>query len=266
MTRSSKPTALITGASAGLGAEFALQLAQEGYDLALTARRINRLEELASTLQQQYSIQVLVQPADLSTTEGVADIEMWISKIPTLEMLVNNAGYGIRGSFAADPVEKSLAMIQVHVMAAVRLTHAALPAMLRRHKGAIINVSSMAAFFPIRNVIYSSTKAFLVNFSKSLQSELWGSGVKVQALIPGYVHTEFHDTEEFHGYSKSKIPKLFWLEAPDVVSRSLKDLKENRMECIPGWQYRAAAHLVRLPLTANLAQNYVRYLYVKGRK
>ena len=258
-----KRTAFITGASAGLGAEFARQLAQEGFNLALTARRIGRLESLAAKLRQQYSIDVQVQPADLSIDTELSMVEKWITTIPSLEMLVNNAGYGIRGSFATDPIEKQLTMIQVHILAAVRLSHAVLPTMLLRKKGAIINVASMAALFPIRNVMYSSTKAFLVNFSKSLQSELWGTGIRIQALLPGYVHTEFHDTNEFYGYNKSKIPDFFWLKAPDVVAHSLQNLNKDIVECIPGWQYRAAAHLVRFPPTASLALAYVRRLHSK---
>jgi len=258
-----QPTALITGASAGLGAEFARQLAEKGYHLALTARRLDRLEALASELQQQYNIQAQVLAADLAVESGVARIESWIAELSSLDMLVNNAGYGLRGSFAASPVEKQLTMIQIHVLAAVRLAHAALQSMLRLKHGAIINVASMAAFVPIRNTMYTSTKAFLVNFSKSLQSELWGSGIKVQALVPGYVHTEFHDTPEFAGYNKSKIPDFFWLDAPEVVSRSLHDLEKGKVECIPGWQYQAAASLLRFPLTSSLAQAYVRRLHTR---
>ena len=266
MTSQKDVTALITGASAGLGAEFARQLAQKGYNLALTSRRSDRLESLATELIHKYKIQAQVLPADLSVEEGISKVTEWIPNIQPVEILVNNAGYGIRGKFAMDPIEKSVNMLQVHVYAAVRLTHAALPGMLNRQSGSIINVSSMAALFPIRNVMYSSTKVFLVNFSKALQSELWGSGVKVQVLMPGYVHTEFHDTAEFSGYKKSSIPKIFWLEVPAVVAKSLADLEKESVECIPGWQYRTAARLVRLPLTATLATRYVRSLYKNRRK
>ena len=266
MNHPSLPTALITGSSAGLGAEFARQLAQKKYNLALTARREDRLASFADELRRTYGVHVQVLAADLSTEKGVASIEQWIPTLPALGMLVNNAGYGIRGRFSNDPVEKQLAMIHVHILAAVRLSRAVLPGMLSTQHGAIINVASMAALFPIRNVTYSSTKAFIVNFSKSLQSELWGSGIKIQVLVPGYVHTEFHDTDEFIGYQKSSIPKLFWLEAPAVIRQSLRDLEEGKLECIPSWQYKTAAYLVRAPFTAALANKFVHYLYSKRGK
>jgi uncharacterized protein len=266
MGSSPRPTALITGASAGLGAEFARQLAPKGYDLALTARRGDRLELLANELSQHHGIQIQIRPADLSIEEGVKSIEDWIQDFSSLEILINNAGYGTRSRFSADPVEKQMDMIHVHVLATVRLTRAALPGMLARQRGAIINVSSMAALFPIRNVMYSSTKAFLVNFSKSLQSELWGSGIKIQALMPGYIHTEFHDTQELSSFKKKSIPGLLWLNAKDVVARSLGDLKNNEVECIPGWQYQAAAFFVRTPLTTAIALGIVRHLYSRRSK
>jgi uncharacterized protein len=259
-------TALITGASAGLGAEFARQLAAQGYSLALTARRADRLQALAAELQQAYGVSVQVLPADLASQAGVAAVETWIAGMEDLELLVNNAGYGLRGGFVRNPVEKELDMLQVHVVAAIRLAKAALAGMLQRNRGGIINVSSMAAFFPIRNTTYTSTKAYLVNFSEGLQSELWGTNIKVQALCSGFVHTEFHSTPEMTGFNPKNIPNLFWLNAPAVVADSLRNLAKGGVVCIPGWQYRAAALLLRSPLTSGLARRFVRFLYSRKHK
>ena len=258
-------TAFITGASAGLGAEFARQLASRGYALALTARRQERLEALADALRLAHNTQVSVLAADLATDQGVSAAEQALSSLPDLALLVNNAGYGIRGGFIKNPVEKELTMVQVHITAAVRLARAALPGMLLRNQGAIINVSSIAAFFPLRNTTYSATKAYLVNFSQGLQSELWGKHIRVQALCPGYVHTEFHSTPEMAGFRESSIPSLFWLNAPDVVASSLISLERGGGVCIPGWQYRLAAYFLRAPLTSALAQRFVRFLYSRRR-
>ena len=261
----SKGTAFITGASAGLGAEFARQLAGRGYHLALSARRQERLEALAAEIHQAHGVQVSVLAADLSTEPGLSAAEQAVASLPDLALLVNNAGYGIRGGFLHNPVEKELAMLQVHVIAAMRLAKAVLPGMLQRNQGAIINVSSVAAFFPLRNTTYSATKAYLVNFSQGLQSELWGRHIRVQALCPGYVHTEFHSTPEMEGFRESSIPRLFWLNPPDVVAESLKSLEKGGSVCIPGWQYRMAAYFLRAPLTSALAQRFVRSMYSRRR-
>ncbi len=245
-------TALITGASAGLGAEFAVQLAQQGYDLLLAARRLDRLQTLADSIQHRKPVRIEVLSADLATDEGIQSVEQKIRACTNLSLLVNNAGFGLRGRFSTQPVEKHLAMIQVHVIASVRLTHAALPGMLSRQKGGIINVASMAAFLPLRNSTYSSTKAYLVNFSEALESELGRKGIHAQALCPGFTYTEFHDTQELKGFPRSRLPRWLWLDADMVVRSSLNALGSGQVICIPGWQYKLVYLLTRGLITSTL--------------
>ena len=239
-------TALITGASAGLGAEFARQLAAQGYHLILTARRKERLEALAAQLSQQYGVRAEVLAADLADPDGVQAVVDTIRAVPDLELLVNNAGFGLRDYFSAGGLQKHLDMIQVHVLAVMHLTHAALPGMRQRGRGGVINVSSMAAFIPARNTTYSATKAYLVNFSQALQNELKGSGVRIQALCPGFTHTEFHETAELKDkFRRSKIPAILWLRAEKVVSDSLADLRRGKVVCVPGWVYNLLLLIMR---------------------
>ena len=214
-------TAVITGASAGLGVEYARQLASRGYDLLITARRIERLQALATELTARYPIKVQVLQADLADEQGIQQTEQAISELNNLTMLVNNAGFGIDGGFADAPLEKHLSMIQVHITASVRLARAAIDRMLPNQRGAIINVASMAAFLPIRNSTYSATKAYLVNFSEALEYEVGPRGVHAQALCPGFTYTEFHETPELKRFRRSAIPGWLWLKADHVVSDSL---------------------------------------------
>jgi short-subunit dehydrogenase len=238
-------TALITGASSGLGAEFARQLAARGYHLIITARRQPRLVELAQQLESQHPITVQTLVADLAHPAGLEAVAEHIRSLPALDLLVNNAGFGTKGSFPQVDPRKHAAMLQVHITASVLLTHAALPGMIARHQGCIINVSSMAGLIPIRSVLYGTTKAFLVNFSEALQAELRGTGVKVQALCPGFTYTEFHDTPEYTGFNRRKIPRILWLTSPQVVRTSLDHMNRRAVVCIPGFQYKIIGVLVR---------------------
>lgn len=239
-------TALITGASAGLGAEFARQLAAAGTDLVLVARRMDRLETLARDLRSKHGIAVEAVPADLATEEGLAAVENRIAAIPTLDLLVNNAGFGGKGGFVRGEASDHMAMIQVHVGAVVRLTRAALPGMLARGLGAVINLASVAAFSPFSGAMYSGTKAFLVMFSENLQAELKDKGVFLQALCPGMTHTEFH---EVAAIDKAIVPKPFWMTAKEVVRISLRRIGRGTL-CVPGWKNKIVAFLMRCPATA----------------
>ncbi len=243
--------ALITGASSGLGAVFARQLAAQGYDLVLVARREERLAALAAELQQHYPISVEILAADLARSADVERVESRVAEIEGLDVLVNNAGFGTTGRFAEIDLAKSMDMIEVHVTASARLCRAALPGMLARRRGALINVSSVAAFTPLPgNANYAATKAYLLTFSKALHAELRGTGVKVQALCPGFTHTGFHDTAEFEGFKRSQIPGILWMTAEDVVATSLKSLKRNQAVCIPGLKYRLLVAAASSPLMA----------------
>lgn len=245
-------TALITGASAGLGAEFARQLGAQGYDLILSARREARLQALAEGLQAQYPITVNILVVDLSQAAEIEQVAQAIQALPALELLVNNAGFGTNGSFDSVDPAKHEAMLQVHVNAPVLLCRAALPGMLARKHGFIINVASMAGLLPLRSVLYGSTKAFLITFSQTLEDSLIGSGVHIQALCPGFTITEFHETSEYEHYDRRRIPKLFWLSAEEVVRVSLADLHRRKVICIPGWLYRIAGGLARNSITYGL--------------
>jgi len=246
-------TALITGASSGIGAEFARQLAAQHYDLILVARREERLRALAAELARAHSIRVEVLVADLSNLADIERVAARIAELETLELLINSAGFGVPGRFAEAEAAKQVAMLEVHVVASTRLSRAALPGMIARGRGLIINVSSLAAFFPMPgSVTYCSTKAYLNTFSKALQAELRGTGVQVQALCPGFTYTEFHDTPEFANFSRSMIPKPFWMKAETVVAASLEAARRGRVICIPGFQYRLIALLARSGLASSL--------------
>jgi short-subunit dehydrogenase len=245
--------ALITGASAGLGAEYARQLAGRGYDLLLVARRADRLEALAAEVAATYNVRAEVLAADLTTDEGVRRVEARMAEIDNLEVLVNNAGFGTTGRLVKTDPSRQEDMVYLHVMAAMRLAQAALGGMVQRRRGAIINVASVAAFTPLPgNVNYHASKAYLVAFARGLQSELDGSGVYVQALCPGYTHTEFHSTEDFQRFKKESTPPFVWLQAADVVRDSLNDLGSGRVVVVPGVLYKGLVAVLRTPLLSGL--------------
>ncbi len=235
MSNQPRGTALITGASSGIGASFARQLASQGYDLILVARRLDRLQTLADELKQRFSVCVEPLCADLSDPADMSRLESRIAEHDDLTLLVNNAGFGTVGSFVEVPIARHTEMIQVHVMATTRLCYAALPGFIQRGRGAIINVSSTAAFLPTHTT-YSSTKSYLIFFSEALQRELEGTRIRVQALCPGLTHTEFHDRPEFKSPRSliQSAPKFMWMSADDVVATSLRALHRGPVICIPG--------------------------------
>lgn len=242
-------TAVVTGASSGIGAAFARLLAARGYDLVLVARRRAKLDALATELAQAHGIAAEALSADLVQPEGVERVEQRIRETPRLEMLVNNAGFGTMGHFADVDLGRHLDMIHVHVTAGVRLTHAALPGMIGRKRGDIINVSSGSAYLAMPNAVtYCSTKMYLITFAEALAKELQGTGVRVQALCPGFTYTEFHDTAEFRDFKRSDIAKGLWMTAEDVARRSLAALDSNRPVFIPGRKNRLLIGLSRSAL------------------
>jgi short-subunit dehydrogenase len=242
-------SALITGASSGIGAAFARQLAQPGTCLVLVARRIDRLQSLAAELEQT-GAQVECLPADLATEPGIQAVAQKISAEPALDLLINNAGFGLHGSFAGVPVQAQAEMLRVHAEAPLRLTHAALQSMLARKSGAIINVSSIGAWRRSgRSVMYSATKSYLSMFSEALHKNLRGTGVKVQALCPGYTHTEFHAANESMLKNKPpNLPAFLWLDARRLAAISIKALDRDQCLVIPGLIYNLAVFFGRLGL------------------
>ncbi len=240
--------AVVTGASGGLGGEFARQLAAGGYNLILSGRREERLQALAAELRQHYGIQVAVKPADLAKIDEVRWLEDELRKMDHIDLLINNAGFGLTGHFWQVDIDAQTSMLQVHDLASMRLTHAVLPGMVARRAGGVVQVSSLAAFLRRRNsVMYSATKSFLVAFSQALIDDLKGTGVRIQVLCPGFIVTEFHDPQEMQSFDRERIPRLLRLRAQDVVRESLTGIQQGSGMVIPGFWYRVSTLLLRLP-------------------
>ena len=234
--------ALVTGASTGLGAVFATALACQQYDLTIVARNRERLEALAERLRQNHGIAVEVVVADLTQGAALRTVEERVAQDQALELLVNNAGFGTTGPFATLDPDREEAEILLNVMALVRLTRAALPGMIARDRGAIINVSSMAAFVPgPYDATYGATKAFVNSFTEALHEELRGTRVRVQALCPGFTHTEF---QQRAGIDVSAIPAYVWMTPEAVVEASLAALRRGQIVCVPGLMNRLLALLI----------------------
>jgi short-subunit dehydrogenase len=235
-------SSLVTGASSGIGAAFAEALAREQYDLVLVARRAERLEDLAKRLGEARGVDVEVLPADLTDAAGIARVVECIEKRAP-DLLVNNAGRGTFGIFADLDPERELDEIELNVSVLVRLTRAALPGMLERGHGDIINVSSLAGFQPMPfNATYGGTKAFVNSFTEALHEELRDTGVRVQVLCPGFTRTEFQETA---GVESSVVPAFAWMEAEQVVEASLRALERGDLICVPGATNRVLATLQR---------------------
>ncbi len=228
----SRPVALVTGASAGIGREFAEQLADRGYDLVLVARRPDKLEEVADEVARRGGA-AEVLAADLVTPEGLAAVEARLgdAELP-VDLLVNNAGFGTYGRFSELDRATEDREVRLNVLAVVRLTHAALGPMLARGSGGVINVSSLAGYQPTpRSAVYGSTKAFVTNFSQSLHQELSGTGVNVMALCPGFTRTEF---QEVAGLDRDQVPSFLWMDPGPVVRSALEAFGRGRAVSVPG--------------------------------
>lgn len=239
------PTALVTGATAGIGEAFARRLAADGLDLVLVARDGERLERRAAELRDTYRVSVEVLPADLATDEGLAVAEERVRR--GVALLVNNAGFGQRGKFLDVPLEDELTMLRVHCEAVLRLTYAALPHMIEQGRGGIVNVASVAAFFS--RGTYGASKAWVVSFSHGVATDVAGKGVRVMALCPGYTRTEFHQRA---GMDVSAIPEMLWLDKDQVVEAAMRDLRRGVQVSVPSPQYKAVVGVGRL-LPRNLS-------------
>jgi short-subunit dehydrogenase len=240
--KTSGTTALITGASAGLGAEFARQLAARGTNLVLVARNRARLEEAAAGLERRYGITAEVLPADLTDDAGV---EAVVARLADPErpvgILVNIAGIGLLHNFEDNRISEEKKHLKLHGETAMVLTHAALKGMLERRSGRIINVASIAAFLP--RGTYSAAKAWLVSFSRWANLAYRRQGIKVTAVCPGFTHTEFHDRM---GMDKSVAPSWAWLHADRVVREGLADNERGRPVSIPSKRYKLVAAVARV--------------------
>ena len=238
-------TALVTGASSGIGLAFAEQLAARGTNLVLVARRADRLERLADDLRAAHDCAVECIVADLTVPDELAAVEQRLAEgRPTIDLLVNNAGFGTQGAFVSLPLETEERMIKLHVLAPVRLTRAALPPMLEQSHGAVLNVSSIAGLQPLPyNATYAATKSCLTTFSLSVHEEVRGQGVQVMALMPGFTHTEFH---ERGGVEKTGESLRIWKSADSVVTAALRDLDRRWATSVPGFGYRIFALATRV--------------------
>jgi short-subunit dehydrogenase len=251
--------ALITGASSGMGAAFARRLAALKFDLVLVARREDRLRILSGELEKTYGVKVEIVPADLAAETGIARVEDFLRSRPDIVLLVNNAGFGAGGFYHLTDVRRQTAMIRVHVEAVARLTRAALPAMVERNAGGIVNVSSGAAFTAVpKSAMYGSTKAWMVWFSRALAEERRKSEVRIQALCPGFTETEFHDALVDEKFDKKAIPSFLWMSADKVVDVSLRKLRGRRTIVIPGFWNRVIHLIVSTPGTGFLTRLYSR--------
>lgn len=240
-----RPSGLVTGATAGIGREFARRLAERGHDLILVARDAGRLERLAAELRVRHGIEVEPLPADLSREDEVERVAARVRSDPPLAILVNNAGFGVKGTVAETDPGAQTAMLHLHTLAPMRLSQAVLPGMLARRIGAIVNVSSVAAFiYTPGNANYSATKAYLTVFSEGLAGEVASAGVQVQALCPGFTRTEFHDRMGLEAAELARRP--FWLSPEFVVDASLRSLdRRGPVVCIPDWRYKLLVSLIR---------------------
>ena len=234
-------TALVTGATAGIGESFTRLLAEKGFDLVLVARDNKRLQERAKALSKKYKIEVEVLQADLSVPAQLAKVEKRLSSAKKpIEVLINNAGFGIKDSFLSSNIADEKRLIDVLAKTPMQLMHAVLPQMLDRNSGMIINVSSVASF--IAGGTYSAAKSYLTVHTESLHTELSKTNIKISALCPGFTRTEFHQRGKM---KMSGLPNFMWLEADRVVSESWRAAMAGKAICIPGWQYKILSTIAR---------------------
>ena len=233
-----KKWALITGASVGIGDCFARLLASEGYNLIINARSKDKLEERADYLRKTYNVEVEVLAADLATE--CEKVESYLAT-HEIEVLINNAGFGLNQSFLSSPVEEEQRVLDVLVRAPMRLMHAVLPQMRKRNSGVIINVSSTAAF--IAGGHYSAAKSYLTVMSESLHTQMLPTKVKVSSLNPGFVHTEFHQRA---GMKMGAIPNFMWLDGDFLVKKAWADALKGKAISIPGWQYKLLRTIIAI--------------------
>ena len=244
-----KPWALVTGASAGIGAEFCRQLAAEGYQLVLVARRAEKLQAVADELQNSYATRSVIITADLAQRGACEDIVKRLERENIqIEYLVNNAGYGLPGSFHVPDWQAHADFIQVMMTAVCELTRRLLPGMQERNRGFIVNVASVAGLVSSSagHTLYGASKSFLIKFSEALALENATKGVKVCALCPGFTYSEFHDVNGTREMV-SKMPAYLWLDAKYVVADTIKAMSADRVRpvLIPGRQYKAIVFINR---------------------
>jgi short-subunit dehydrogenase len=252
-------TALVTGATSGIGAAFARRLAAEGADLVLVARDIDRLEGTAATLRATYGIGVEVLSADLAVESATGPVLARLASADRpVDLLVNNAGIGMRGKFWETPLADQERMFHLNCTAVLRLSHAALGAMVPRGRGDIVVVSSVSGFAPAVRGAYGASKAYATAFAESLSGQLAGTGVHVSAVAPGFVRTEFHGRA---GLDMSRQPGFMWLDADRVAETALRDHRAGKVLSVPGAQYKvivAASRLIPPAVNRRITETFRR--------
>jgi uncharacterized protein len=256
-------TALVTGASSGIGAAIAAALASRGHAVVLVARREERLKSLASDLASEHGVVAEVIAADLGETAGRDHlIEQLRERGRQVEVLVNNAGFGHQADFATTPPERMVEMVRLNVEAVVDLTGRLIGGMVERSRGAVINVASTGAFQPLPgSAVYGASKAFVLSFSEAVRTELRGTGVTVTAVCPGPVRTEFMDVAGSPGV-EDRTPGIFWMSAEDVARDAVEGAEHDKRVVVPGALNRATAlagqhspRAIALPLLSRFWRN-----------
>ena len=230
--------ALVTGATVGIGESFTRLLAKNGYNIVLVARDLPRLQERAKSLESTFGIATKVIQADLATDAGCKAIEDFITN-NQIDVLINNAGFGLNKAFTVSQLDAEQQMLDVLVRTPMRLMHVALPGMKERNKGVIINVSSVAGW--IAGGTYSASKSYLTVLSESLHTELAETNVKISALCPGFTRTEFHQRG---GMSMKGLPAFLWLNSDKLVTTAWKEAIAGKAVSVPGWQYQLLSFVV----------------------
>jgi len=230
--------ALVTGATVGIGESFTRLLAEKNYNLVLVARDVSRLQERASQLQSQFNVETHILQADLSTDAGCTAVEQYIAN-NQIDVLINNAGFGINKAFTMSELKAEQEMFDVLVRTPMRLMHGVLPGMKQRNKGVVINVSSVAGY--IAGGSYSAAKSYLTVISESLHTELADTNIKVSALCPGFTRTEFHQRGRM---SMKGLPNFMWLDSDTLVAKAWSDALKGKAVSIPGWQYQILVFVI----------------------
>lgn len=241
-----KKTAVITGATSGIGAAYAKRFAGQGYDLIITGRRKEKIEALAENIRKEYHVDVKVILAELSEKEGIHKV-IGAMQEKQVEILVNNAGFGANGLFYECDLKVAEQLATVSVIAPMELIREVLPDMVKRKSGTIINISSESMYLIVpKNSVYSGSKAFLKTFTEGLYVDLIGTGVRVLAVCPGLTHTDFHEKMGMEKSRQTNKGIVSWMAPEEVVSCSLKDLRKGRVVCIPGLHTKLMTHMLSL--------------------
>jgi len=233
------PHALVTGASSGIGYAFARALAAQGHDLLIVGRNSERLTAVATQLASEFGVDVRAETADLTDRADIERVARLAAKVP-FDVLVNNAGFGVKGGFLQTQVEQEQQMLDILTTAVMRLTHAVVPGMVERRRGYVFTVSSVAGW--ITGGTYSAAKAWATVFTEGLAVELAGTGVRAIAVCPGFTRTEFHQRADMQ---MDSVSEWMWLSADDVVAAALADARAGRTISVAGAQYRLLSALLR---------------------